>query len=173
MRVYNGHFVFIATAVSLSSGTSRNTGAHFLDYLYGARRSLPRREKCTLDAAKPLCICNAYTMPCIYAPRTHPHSGRVRLFLTRPRACRRYVLWIRLHTCARDIGMHRVRTRDRYAGVCAPRPGNLARNCRKETRRGRKLVRRARRIRPETPSDAEARVCCFRRRSSNRRSENG
>jgi len=63
MRLYNAHFVFIARR-----WYHYRAARHVIptctspDYLYGARRSLPRREKCTLDAAKPpVRVRHAYT----------------------------------------------------------------------------------------------------------------
>lgn len=56
-------------AVSLSNGTSRNTGVHLPDYLYDGRRSLPRREKYTLDAGK-LAAYTLVSFGCIAHPDT-------------------------------------------------------------------------------------------------------
>lgn len=56
-------------AVSLSNGTSRNTGVHLPDYLYDGRRSLPRREKYTLDAGK-LAAYTLVSFDCIAHPDT-------------------------------------------------------------------------------------------------------
>lgn len=90
----------------------------------------------------------------VYALRNLPtrRASRVRVA--------RYVLWIRLHTLlGASVCIEAVYERRRAdTGVCARR-GNLARNCRKETPRGgRKLVRRAKRIRPETRSVARVLV---------------
>lgn len=128
MRLYNTHFVFIvrrryhyrAARHVIPACTSP-------DYLYGARCSLPRREKCTLDRAKPpLRVCDAYTRNTTRRARVSPAQWRV---------CALYIMdafayptdGIRMHLGA-------VYERGVDTGVCArARCGNFARNCHKET----------------------------------------
>lgn len=133
--------------ISLSSGTSRNTCP---DYLYDARRSLPRREKCTLDAGqsrRDVGICDAYT-------RTQHHTActcALAHILARVRVMYYGCLHILLtasacisgpRTCANEASI-----RERACARC----GNLARNCyKKKIARRRKLNGRTRCVRPET-----------------------
>lgn len=144
MRLYNAHFVFIlrrryhyrATRHVIPACTSP-------DYLYGTRRSLPRREKCTLDVAKPPPTCMRYTRN-IHATlhvvhMSHAHSG----------ACARYVLWIRLHTLltASACISGSCTTKRRYG-----RDAAILLEIAIKKRQRRKLVRRAKCVRLETRS---------------------
>lgn len=110
--------------ISLSSGTSRNTSP---DYLYDARCSLPRREKCTLDAGRSRRIYDAYTRSTHATSHgLHVHSRtywRVRALCIMDMFA--YPTdGIRVHlgarTCTNEASIR--------ACVCA-RCGNLARNC--------------------------------------------
>ena len=115
MRLYNAHFVFIARR-----WYHYRAARHVIptctspDYLYGARRSLPRREKCTLDAAKPPVRVYATR---IHATRTQHTTHSMHVSHAYSGACARYVLWIRLHSllmASPHASRGHVRTSHRY-----------------------------------------------------------